>query len=459
MPGSMFCRTKNVRTVRPALTSSTTDSATSITTSRLRVRPPCAPAPVLRPARSASVTSAFDVCSAGTSPNTMPVSSDTASENSSTGMLIVDPRLVRHVELRHQPDDGANRAEREQHAEHAAGERQQDALGQELAQQPAAAGANRHPDRHLARARRAAGQLQVGDVGARDEQQERDRAEQQLQAGPHLAARDGDVEIVPQRGREALRGKRSPASPRARRVFRALSCSSATAFDTPGASRTIGLIHGTSVRVGDSGSQNPSLPYQPKRGGITPTIVCGRPFSRSVRPTADGTALEQPQPQPVAQHHDRFGLAVRPDVGRLDGPADHRRHAEKIERVAGQEDAVEALGRELAGHAARSRSTSPSRRRTPAPRPGTKLVERVAVSAAAVERADLRGPDLARPGVGIRRDEDAVDDAEDRRRRADAERQRQQRDQHERRAAPERSNRVAEILSRAVRASVAYTSP
>ena len=50
---------------------------------------PCAPAPVLRPARSASVTSAFDVCSAGTSPNTIPVSSDTASEKTSTGMLMV----------------------------------------------------------------------------------------------------------------------------------------------------------------------------------------------------------------------------------------------------------------------------------------------------------------------------------------------------------------------------------
>ena len=50
----------------------------------------------------------------------------------------------------------------------------------------------------------------------------------------------------------------------------------------------IGLIQGRSVRVGDSGSQKPSLPYQPNRGGITPMIVCGRPFSRSVRPIADG---------------------------------------------------------------------------------------------------------------------------------------------------------------------------
>ena len=56
----------------------------------------------------------------------------------------------------------------------------------------------------------------------------------------------------------------------------------------PGVSRMIGLIQGTSVRVGDRGSQKPSLPYQPKRGGMTPTIVCGRLFSRSARPSASG---------------------------------------------------------------------------------------------------------------------------------------------------------------------------
>ena len=138
----------------------------------------------------------------------MPVSSDTPSENSSTGSVDGDPRLVRHVELGHQRDDGANRAEGEQHTERAAGEREQDALGQELTQQPAAAGANRHPDGHLARPRGAARQLQVGDVGARDEEQERDRAEEQPQAGPHLSARHRHVQIVPQRGGEALRRKR-----------------------------------------------------------------------------------------------------------------------------------------------------------------------------------------------------------------------------------------------------------
>ena len=47
-PMSMFCSTRNVRTVKAAPASSTTERATSITTSRLRPRPPSARQPVLR---------------------------------------------------------------------------------------------------------------------------------------------------------------------------------------------------------------------------------------------------------------------------------------------------------------------------------------------------------------------------------------------------------------------------
>ena len=78
-----------MRTVRLAQTSSTTDSATSITTSALRTRPPCAPAPVLRLAVRTWAVSVFDACSAGTRPAMMPVSTDTPSENASTGRFTV----------------------------------------------------------------------------------------------------------------------------------------------------------------------------------------------------------------------------------------------------------------------------------------------------------------------------------------------------------------------------------
>ena len=201
----MFCSTKNVRTVSPALTRSTTDSATSAITSRLRVRPPWLPQPVLRPARRASVTSAFEICSAGTRPKSDPGEHRDAEREEQHGHVDRDARLVGHVELRHQRrrSSGSRRRRRATPSD-TADEREQHAFGQQLPQQPPASGANRHPDRHLSRSRRAARQLQIGDVGAGDEQQEGDSAEQQLQAGPHLAAGDGDVEVVAQRRREAL---------------------------------------------------------------------------------------------------------------------------------------------------------------------------------------------------------------------------------------------------------------
>jgi len=43
----------------------------------------------------------------------------------------------------------------------------------------------------------------------------------------------------------------------ARAWFKVLSCASATAFDTPGFSLTMGAMNWRSVRVGESGSQNP----------------------------------------------------------------------------------------------------------------------------------------------------------------------------------------------------------
>ena len=51
--------------------------------------------------------------------------------------------------------------------------------------EPAAAGADRRAQRHFALACRAAREQQVGDVGARDEQHARHRAEQDQDRGAH----------------------------------------------------------------------------------------------------------------------------------------------------------------------------------------------------------------------------------------------------------------------------------
>jgi hypothetical protein len=133
----------------------------------------------------------------------------------------------------------------------------------------------------------------------------------------------------------------------------------------------------------------------------------------------------------VTQHHDRLSLAVRLNVRRLDGAADHRWHAEKVEGVPGQQDAVKALGREFPGHQHRldRRSHHVGERRQLGERP--KFVERIGASATTVDGADLRSPNLRRFCVGVWVDEHAVDHAEDRRGRADAEREGEERYDYE----------------------------
>ena len=74
--------------------------------------------------------------------------------------------------------------------EHAAHQRQHDALGQQLPHDPAAAGAHRRADRDLPLADGRAHQQQVRDIRARDQQDEGDRAQQHPQRRPHVADDD-----------------------------------------------------------------------------------------------------------------------------------------------------------------------------------------------------------------------------------------------------------------------------
>ena len=114
------------------------------------------------------------VCISGARPKTMPVAIDTPSVKSSTSGSTVD--FARARQARRIARMSALHADaREHEAEHAADDRQQHALGHELAQQPAAAGAERGAHRELAMPRLGARQQQVGEVGARDQQHERHR--------------------------------------------------------------------------------------------------------------------------------------------------------------------------------------------------------------------------------------------------------------------------------------------
>ncbi len=142
-----------------------------------------------------------DAWSAGINPNRMPVASDTPMVKASTrqsrpttppfsptrGRLAVlmasSARMPTTPRIK--PQAAANR--REQHA-----------FGQQLRDDAAAGGADGRSNRDLAAAPGGADQQQVGDVGAGDQQDEPDRAEQHVEGradvGDHLLAEAANVE-------------------------------------------------------------------------------------------------------------------------------------------------------------------------------------------------------------------------------------------------------------------------
>ena len=107
----------------------------------------------------------------------------------------------------------ANPDDREQQADDAGDERQQNALDEQLADDLPAACANRDTDAHLARSSSGLGQEQVGDVRARDQQHEPDRSHQRPEEQRDLRAENAFDERIGVRpeilvGLRILRGQR-----------------------------------------------------------------------------------------------------------------------------------------------------------------------------------------------------------------------------------------------------------
>jgi hypothetical protein len=74
-------------------------------------------------------------------------------------------------------DQGSSSPERDRESGRAAGEAEDERFGEELTEQPSAAGAERDPHREFGAARRRAREQQVGHVRAGDEEHEADGAE------------------------------------------------------------------------------------------------------------------------------------------------------------------------------------------------------------------------------------------------------------------------------------------
>ena len=111
----------------------------------------------------------------------MPGRVQTASAKRSTGTLSTISVSDGNVNGGISATMASSTADSQQRTEGAAGERDDQALDEQLPDDGAAGGAHRGPHGQLALARAAARQQQVGDVGAGDEQQEPHRAQQQPQ--------------------------------------------------------------------------------------------------------------------------------------------------------------------------------------------------------------------------------------------------------------------------------------
>ena len=138
---------------------------------------------MLRPApRSASIGLVRVANHAGAAPNRMPVTSASVNANARTaGAGVVS--IGRNVDPgERERQQQARRADRDDEAGDAAGDREEDALDQRLRHDLPARRADREPDRRLRPPRHGAREQQVGDVGARDEQHQPAHAEKNLQA-------------------------------------------------------------------------------------------------------------------------------------------------------------------------------------------------------------------------------------------------------------------------------------
>ena len=145
---------------------------------RRRAPPPSPPRPDSFSGRCMSPRA---ISIAGTTPNAIAVTQRQRDGEQPASARRRRRRSSRGSSHRRRRDQRLHRRDRHGDAERRAHHREQHALGEELPDQAAAAGADRRADRDLALAHGRAREQQARDVGAGDHQQERRRAEQREQ--------------------------------------------------------------------------------------------------------------------------------------------------------------------------------------------------------------------------------------------------------------------------------------
>ena len=196
----------------------------------------------VRDSLSAGIKSTRVDWSAGARPNSTPVSSESAATTASTCQFnsarrVKFSRPFASSRVRKRMPQTANATPSAPPSR-----RQQDALGEQLADDPKPSGAQAQPHRHFALPGSRARQQQVGDVRARDGQDQADQRQQDVQRlriRPAQAVQSARAFPDHQLGRSS--GRRFGSAVRAHSWNGPASAACACARLTPGRSRAIGI--------------------------------------------------------------------------------------------------------------------------------------------------------------------------------------------------------------------------
>ena len=195
-PGSTVIRLRSVPTKSSAPTTSTSDNAICATT-RTRRRPKRSRSAVTPrpPAFMAAPGATWVARNAGASPNSTHVRSASALVKPSTRQSVLQVHEQAIGVGGEERDEARAQPVREHRARRGAGHGQQHALRHQLPHDASARRADGQPHRDLALARGGAGEHQVGQVGAGDEQHQRGHAEQDPQRLLVVAAEAGEPRL------------------------------------------------------------------------------------------------------------------------------------------------------------------------------------------------------------------------------------------------------------------------
>ena len=366
-------------------------------------------------------------------------------EHAEIDARLLEPRNTLRTHRQHRPQERERQPESGRHA----GERQHSRLREQLAHETAASRPERGPDRQLPSADGAAGDEQVGDVGAGDEEHEHARTQQQEEERPVIA--DVRIDDRPHgRGvlgdwRRAVRirfGRRLHGSNR-----RVLALAERHPIAHPADQRQEARLMKVGV-VARHGQRDPELrEFRGERlerrrhhadHGARRAVHLDRPSEDRAVPAEPGA------PRPVADHRD----VVAP--GRVflgeERSAHRRRDAERLEVFMRHACAADQLGRV----ASANRETRVDPRRDRLERVPRLVAEEEEVHRRSTTPRPAPHDPHGHDAVGVperqRPEDDGVQRREHRRGGTEAERQRQHGHRREGGGAPELTERERDVL-------------